>query len=74
MQEIGWKAGTVYPALYYVEEHGEIKTILGTHVDDMLWAVTPGYELYVDKLLQALDVGKVENTSYHFVQVLRTRS
>ena len=66
MQEIGWKASTIYPALYYVEEHGEIKAILGTHVDDMLWAVTPGYELYVDKLLQAFDVGKVENTSFRF--------
>jgi hypothetical protein len=65
-QEIGWQVSTIYPALYYLHDKGEVKGLLGTHVDDMLWAVKPGYEEHAKKLLEAFDVGKIEDTSFRF--------
>ena len=44
IKEAGFKPNHIMKALYSVEEDGEIKAMLVTHVDDIAWAVKPGYE------------------------------
>jgi hypothetical protein len=59
-KELGWQQSTVFPAMFFITEGGKVRAMLGTHVDDMLWAASPGYEHYVDDLLAKFDVGTVE--------------
>ena len=40
----GLKENAVIRALYIYQEDEEPKSMLATHVDDMLWATKPGYE------------------------------
>ena len=47
----GLKENAVIRALYIYQEDGEPKSVLATHVDDMLWATKPGYEDRVQQLL-----------------------
>ena len=38
----------------YTKRDGEPKSMLATHVDDMLWATKPGYEDRVQQLFRPL--------------------
>lgn len=65
-KDLGWQQSTTFPAMFFVTEGGKVRAMLGTHVDDMLWAAMPGYDHYVDKLLEKFDVGKIEQKSFRF--------
>ena len=47
----GLKENSVMHALYYFQVDGDIKCMLATHVDDMIWGVKEGFEYLIDELL-----------------------
>ena len=49
-------------------EDGDIKLMMGTHVDDILFACKPGYENFVKKLQEAFQVedSKVSEGNFRF--------
>ena len=54
------------PALYSISKDGDIKGLLVTHVDDLCWAVKPGYESNMKKILDTFSVRKVEEGEFRF--------
>ena len=48
------------------EVNGDIKGMLITHVDDLCWAMKPGYEEPIQKILDAFVVEKVYETKFRF--------
>jgi hypothetical protein len=64
--KIGWTQSSIYPALFYFQKEGKCRALLGTHVDDMLWAADDEHQQYVDKLLALFDVGKIDSRSFRF--------
>ena len=52
----GLKQSSLCPALFTYSEDGDIKVMLGSHVDDLLFACKPGFEGYVSKIQKAFDV------------------
>ena len=38
-------------SLYFMQEDGDIKVMLGAHVDDLMWACKPGYEKAIEDVL-----------------------
>ena len=46
-----------FPALYHYAEDSKTKIMLATHVDDIIWAVAPGYEHIVTKITSELLLG-----------------
>ena len=54
------------PALYSISKDGDIKGLLVTHVDDLGWAVKPGYEANMKKILDTFSVRKVEEGEFRF--------
>ena len=53
-------------ALYIYQEDGEPKSMLATHVDDMLWATKSGYEDRVQQLLDRYTIKTVESGTFRF--------
>ena len=62
----GLKENAVIRALYIYQEDGEPKSMLATHVDDMLWATKPGYEDRVQQLLDRDTIKMVESGTCRF--------
>ena len=62
----GCKANKYMRALYSYEEKGDVKVMIATHVDDLLWAATPEGEVIMQKILDKFDVRKVEENSFRF--------
>ena len=60
----GLKENAVIRALYIYQEDGEPKSMLATHVDDMLWATKPGYEDRVQQLLDRCTIKSVESGTF----------
>ena len=58
------KENAVIRALHIHQEDGEPKSMLATHVDDMLWATKPGYEDRVQQLLDRYTMKTVESGTY----------
>ena len=54
----GFRENKIAKALYILEENQEIKAILLTHVDDLCWAVRPGSEEPIYKILKEFVVNK----------------
>ena len=54
--------------VYTYSEEGDVKLMMGTHVDDILFACKPGYENFVRKLQEALQVedSKVSEGNFRF--------
>ena len=67
----GLKENAVIRALYMYQEDGEPKSMLATHVDDMLWATKSGYE---DRVQQLLDRYTIKTVGIRYVSILWTRS
>jgi hypothetical protein len=61
IRENGFRENKIAGALYHIGENGEVKGILITH-----WAVTPGYEDRVEKILKSFAVRKVEEGKFRF--------
>ena len=62
----GLKVNAVIRALYMYQEDGEPKSMLATHVDDMLWATKSGYEDRVQQLLDRYTIKTVESGTFRF--------
>ena len=62
----GLKENAVIRALYVYQEDGEAKSMLATHVDDMLWATKSGYEDRVQQLLDRYTIKTVESGTFRF--------
>ena len=62
----GLKENAVIRALYIYQEDGEPKSMLATHVYDMLWATKPGYEDRVQQLLDPYTIKTVESGTFRF--------
>ena len=61
----------VMKAFYHLaveDENGkvDIKVVLLTHVDDVMWAAKPGYENIVPRILEKFEVRKVEESKFRF--------
>ena len=63
----GLKENAVIRALYIYQEDGEPKSMLATHVDDMLWATKPGYEDRVQQLLDRYTMKTVNQVCFDSV-------
>ena len=64
----GLKENAVIRALYIYQEDGEPKSMLATHVDDMLQATKPGYEDRVQQLLDRKTIKTVESGTFRFLR------
>ena len=62
----GLKENAFLRALYIYQEGGELKAMLATHVDDMLWATKPGYEDRIQQLLDRYTLKTVESSTFRF--------
>ena len=62
----GLKENAVIRALYRYQEDGEPKSMLATHVDDMLSATKPGYEDRVQQHLDRYTLKTVESGTFRF--------
>ena len=62
----GLKENAVLRALYIHQEGGEPKSMLATHVDDMLWATKPGDEDRLQQLLDRYTIKTVESGTFRF--------
>ena len=61
------KENAIIGALYVYQEDGEPKSMLATHVDDMLWATKSGYEDRVQQLLERFSIKTVESVRFDSV-------
>ena len=52
------------------DENGkiDIKVVLLTHVDDVMWAAKPGYEDLVPRILEKFEVRNIEERNSDFVE------
>ena len=62
----GLNENAVIRALYIYQEDGEPKSMLATHVDDVLWATKPGYEDRVQQLQDRSTIKTVESGTFRF--------
>ena len=62
----GLKENHIMKALYSYEKEGGVKIILGTHVDDLLWANKPEAQHIVDKILKEFQCGKIEERAFRY--------
>ena len=62
----GLRENGVIRALYIYQEDGELKSMLATHVDDMLRATKSGYEDRVPQLLDRYTIKTVESGTFRF--------
>lgn len=62
----GLKPNRQIKALYSFEVDGDVKCMLATHVDDLLWSAKPGYEYLMEKVLKEFDVRKVDESEFRF--------
>ena len=63
----GWRENRISRALYHVTSpEGKILGMLGTHVDDLLWANEPEIDHLVEGLLKEFNVGTREENSFRF--------
>eukprot|EP00973_Karenia_brevis_P073060 10146291-Karenia_brevis.AAC.1 len=53
-----FRENKIAKALYYIVVDHQVMGMLITHVDYLCWAVKPGYEIYMDQILEALIVNK----------------
>ena len=50
----------------YVDEEGEVKLMMGTHVDDMMWAGFPETDSIIDKLFGNMELKHVKEGYFRF--------
>ena len=65
-QKVGLRANRITKALYSYSIDGRVKVMVGTHVDDILWAADPEYEKMIKKILATFDIRKIEEESFRF--------
>ena len=66
MIECGMKENRITKALCSYEVDRDVKLILGTHVDDVLWACKPEAQHIIDKLKSKFKFGKIETGEFRY--------
>ena len=67
IEDATFKENTTLRALYgCVDRTGNIQALLGTHVDDMMWAAVKDVEHQVQKILDHFDCRKIEKGEFRF--------
>ena len=63
-----FRENQIAKATYVIEENNEVKAILITHVGDLCWAIMPGYEQHIDKILEEFVVNdaKIQEGEFRF--------
>ena len=57
----------ILKALYsYADESGDVKIMVGTHVDDLIWACKPGDENMIQGILEFFDMREGEENEFRF--------
>ena len=72
-QNAGLRANRITKALYSFAKDGKVKVMVGTHVDDILWAADPEYEYMVKKILATFDIRKMRKILFDFVVARESR-
>ena len=54
-----FRENKIAKALYIIEEDGDIKAMLITHVDDPCWAIKPGHEEHMTQILKEFSGGRI---------------
>ena len=62
----GMKANRYIKALYTYQEKDDIKVMLATHVDDLMYACKAGYEHIVQKILDRFEVRETQTGNIRF--------
>ena len=63
--EKGFQESRITKALFYLrDEQGNLVGWLGTHVDDLLWAVHSDHEHIVDDLLKEFDIREIHQGKF----------
>ena len=58
--QVGMTECKSLPAVYSYQVDGDIKILMGTHVDDVLWCADPEYEHIMDKFLKGFIVKSID--------------
>ena len=67
IERAGFRENTTFKAFYTLNNDEGLPTcVLGTHVDDMMWAVLPEADAAVQTILDAFDCRKVEAREFRF--------
>ena len=64
--ESGMKENRILRALYSYAENGEVKALLCSHVDDILWACKPETEWLIEKAKKSFVWGKEETRNFRY--------
>ena len=62
----GFRENFIMNALYSFEVDGEVKCLMATHVDDVLWACDPEYQHIIDKVQEELIFGSKDERKFRF--------
>ena len=65
-QENGILECASMPALFTHQVDGDIKLMMATHVDDVLWCAAPGYEYIMDNFLKGFIVKSIDTDKFRF--------
>ena len=66
-----FRENKVAKAMYVIEEDHDVKAMLITHVDDLCWAIKPGYEQHMESILKEFVVNKDKVLSGKFRFLLK---
>ena len=63
----GFQENRVLKALYsYADETGDVKVMVGTHVDDIIWACKPEAEHMIAEIIQKFQCGEPEVGNFRY--------
>ena len=67
MIDAGFRENRIMIATYsYSDEKGDIKAIVGSHVDDLLWASKPEVDRMMEHVLKTFECGKIEEGNFRY--------
>jgi hypothetical protein len=63
-----FRENKIAKALYVLEKDNDVKALMVTHVDDLCWAIKPGYEEWINNILNEFVVNekKIETGNFRF--------
>jgi hypothetical protein len=63
---IGFQENRILKALYSYARDGVVLCIIGTHVDDLLWACKPEAQHIIDEVLASFKFGKIDKSNFRY--------
>ena len=63
-----YREGKIAKAMYVIEVDHDVKAMLITHVDDLIWATKPGYAMHIRAILKEFEVNedKMKKNEFRF--------